>query len=294
MNQWSILIVLLHINVCLTSDCLSLRDAVKREERYLLIKNGMTVKKEEVQLFSELVDGFYGNDEIGWRNVTSDVLGESIWSFSLIKEPTEGLDLNDALLKIRYLVLGSAGQPDFNKKSLSLHWFTDLGLDPGSYYGCAMENSFEYSPLNFASGCDCPFPQHCNYKSIGYVFHDVPHNSSVGVCGCCSWWLIALIVSVPIVLILCFLGFCKKIFTKTCSRIIGGREAASQRYRKVRQPLPTAIRPRQTRIPCQMLPNPLSPSEDSVCVLVAGNGSTSPYSQVSPRVYSPYSEDPSP
>lgn len=86
---------------------------------------------------------------------------------------------------------------DYNSTSLNARWFRDRGFQTTTRYGCRKpwEVGVGNSKFNFALGCECPSWAMCNGEPFQYVWDDgTVYRSAVGECGCCSGWLIFLIV----------------------------------------------------------------------------------------------------
>jgi hypothetical protein len=88
--------------------------------------------------------------------------------------------------------------PDFNSPDLTILWFTERGLKRSGRYGCMSDAYTDEQPrpaYNFAVGCGCRSWELCHSKNLDYTGgFDKRHSSRLGECGCCSWWVIFLIV----------------------------------------------------------------------------------------------------
>ncbi|KAJ9469998.1 hypothetical protein DIPPA_35916 [Diplonema papillatum] len=258
--------------------CLPLREmVVLRRRRVLLARNG-TVAGGDPPLVPAMgtvgliVSAEYGSDGGGWTDVRAAVEKHGI---AVVKETTPGPSDDSDHLRVVYSLRGEGGMLDFNRPSVGgLPFFAARKLNPSEKYGCAVPQAGSAGPFQFATGCSCPVGQRCRSRVVDFVHSGVKYTSSMGLCGCCAGWVIALVIGVPVLCLVTAAGFCTRPFARLTTHVLGGREKALAKYRRV-PPVQTQPAPGDN-------PNPLA---DDVWSPVGGAMSQrSAASSTSPRL----------
>lgn len=94
-----------------------------------------------------------------------------------------------------------ASWPDYNHTGLGLRWFRDRGFKKDHFYGCRPRGGAS-GPLDFGLGCSCPSWAVCRGQDLEFEYKDAHCTSPVGECGCCSGWLVAVIL-ISVLIVLC-------------------------------------------------------------------------------------------
>eukprot|EP00659_Diplonema_papillatum_P004941 gene4941-7624_t len=218
-----------------------------------------------------IVSAEYGSDGGGWTDVRAAVEKHGI---AVVKETTPGPSDDSDHLRVVYSLRGEGGMLDFNRPSVGgLPFFAARKLNPSEKYGCAVPQAGSAGPFQFATGCSCPVGQRCRSRVVDFVHSGVKYTSSMGLCGCCAGWVIALVIGVPVLCLVTAAGFCTRPFARLTTHVLGGREKALAKYRRV-PPVQTQPAPGDN-------PNPLA---DDVWSPVGGAMSQrSAASSTSPR-----------
>ena len=98
---------------------------------------------------------------------------------------------------------------DYNHTHLGWNWFRDRGFKKQKHYGCR-KPSYEAGKepqFNFALDCECPAWSQCTGDPFEYDHNNDGQTniSHLGECGCCSWWLIILIIIFSFAILGCIL-----------------------------------------------------------------------------------------
>ena len=208
----------------------------------------------------------YGTDG-DWADVTESVVRHGI---ALTRESLGGRDAAPwHRLKVVYVRSGVGGEPDFTR--VGLRWLERLGLSRAGVYGCAprqTDAASDGAPLHFAVSCVCPGVQQCKVRTLTYLHNEREYATPMGECGCCSAKVTLVVILLPIVLFGFAAGWARVFCARVVSRLIGPRDKAARKYKKLAPPAPpkprmTPLSPHSLALTSPRSPNPLEADQVS-------------------------------
>ena len=199
----------------------------------------------------------YG-DGLIWRDVKATVqtYGLAMTEESLGQRPIPG-----HTLKLIYVRNDTGGMQNYVKAGLNFFLKRDLHRD--GLYGCDVPETDPKGPYVFATSCQCPTGQHCKPRMFHYYHEGKEWATHMGECGCCAASTTLLVIFIPIVVFVVMVGWCKVCVTKCSSRVLGGRDGAAKRYKKIKMsPCAIAVSPPMSNGTSPRSPNPLDLDAD--------------------------------